>query len=317
VDVRNQDVPPDPGDRPLGFASVNALGQNGTTGGAGGPTVTVSTAAQFLDFIARPGPHVIRVNGLIALPPGMHNVTSHKSIIGVGASSGITGAGLNIGGPVSEITTPPPDAVRNVIIRNLIFRDSPDDAINVQMFAHHIWIDHNDLSDCFDGLIDIKRGADYVTVSWNHTHHHTKNMLLGHSDSNGPQDIGRLKVTYHHNWFDDTPQRNPRVRFGEPVHIFNNYFFSNSDVGVACQANAGCTVEANYFEDVEEPMSISYAGPRGRMVERNNVFVGESGAPEVGGSVANPASFYSYPLDNPNDVKALVMEGAGVGKLPF
>mgnify|MGYP006140738619 CR=1 FL=1 len=27
--------------------------------------------------------------------------------------------------------------------------------------------------------------------------------------------IGRLKVTYHHNWFDQTPQRNPRVRFGE------------------------------------------------------------------------------------------------------
>ena len=74
----------------------------------------------------------------------------------------------------------------------MIFRDSPDDAINVQMFAHHVWIDHNELSDCYDGLIDIKRGADYVTVSWNHTHHHTKTMLLGHSDTNGAQDIGRL-----------------------------------------------------------------------------------------------------------------------------
>jgi pectate lyase len=185
------------------------------------------------------------------------------------------------------------------------------------MFAHHVWIDHNELSDCYDGPIDIKRGSDYVTVSWNHTHHHTKNMLLGHSDTNGAQDIGRLRVTYHHNWFDDTPQRNPRVRFGEPVHIFNNYYFSNSDVGVACQANAGCTVEGNYFEDVEEPMTIRYSGPTGRMVQRNNVFVGTSGKPVVGGSVVDPASYYSYTLDNPADVKAIVVQGAGVGKLPF
>jgi pectate lyase len=318
VDVRPDSDPPPPPEQPVGFASVNALGQNGTTGGQGGPVVTVTTAAQLLDFIARPGPYVIRVDGMIVLPAAMHNVASHKTIVGVGAGSGLTGGGLNIGDPVSESTTPPPGGgVRNVIIRNLTFRDSPDDAINVQMFAHHVWIDHNDLSDCFDGLIDIKRGADFVTVSWNHTHHHTKNMLLGHSDSNAAQDVGHLKVTYHHNWFDDTPQRNPRVRFGDPVHIFNNYYFSNSDVGVACQANSGCLVEGNYFEDVEEPMTIRYAGPAGRLVQRDNVFVGESGTPVVGGSVGNPAAFYSYTLDNPADVKAIVMQGAGVGVLPF
>ncbi len=101
-----------------------------------------------------------------------------------------------------------------------------------------------------------------MTVSWNHTHHHTKNMLLGHDDSNGAQDVGRLKVSYHHNWFDATPQRNPRVRFGEPVHVYNNYFFYNTDTGVACQADAGCVVEGNYFENVEEPVTNTYAGPR-------------------------------------------------------
>ena len=128
--------------------------------------------------------------------------------------------------------------MHNVIIRNLTFRNATDDSINVQMFSHHVWIDHNDLAQGYDGLIDIKRGSSYVTVSWNHTHHHTKNMLLGHDDGNGAQDIGRLKVTYHHNWFDQTPQRNPRVRFGEPVHVYNNYYVYNTDVGVACQANA-------------------------------------------------------------------------------
>jgi pectate lyase len=206
--------------------------------------------------------------------------------------------------------------VHNVIVRNLIFRDFPDDGINVQMFSHHIWVDHNDLSNGFDGTVDVKRGSSYVTISWNHTHNHTKNMLLGHDDSAGPQDIGRLKVTYHHNWFNQTPQRNPRIRFGEPVHIFNNYYLHNTDIGVACQANAGCLVEANHFENVEEPVSNHYAGPAGRCVARNNVFTGaEPGQPDCSGTVEEPRNYYAYTLDDPNTVKAAVMAGAGVGRI--
>ncbi|MDG4823908.1 pectate lyase [Asanoa sp. WMMD1127] len=296
---------------PSGFATVDGT----TTGGAGGPTVAVDTAAELLTAIARTGPVTICVHGTIALPAGMHDVASDKSIVGVGGTAGITGGGFNIGGPVSGATTPPADAVHNVIIQNLSFRNASDDSINVQMFAHHVWIDHNDLAQGYDGLIDIKRGSSYVTVSWNHTHHHTKNMLLGHDDSNGAQDVGRLKVSYHHNWFDATPQRNPRVRFGEPVHVYNNYFFYNTDTGVACQADAGCVVEGNYFENVEEPVTNTYAGPRGRCVARLNVFAGESGAPECSGTVQEPSAYYAYTLDDASAVKALVTAGAGVGKV--
>ncbi|MFE2754456.1 polysaccharide lyase family 1 protein [Actinosynnema sp. NPDC059335] len=301
--------------RPTGFASVTAWGQSGTTGGEGGPTIEVDTAAEFLAAIAQTGPLNICVRGMLALPGPMHNVTSDKTIVGIGANSGLTGGGLNIGLPVSDATSPPADAVHNVIVRNLVFRNWADDAINVQMFSHHVWIDHNDLSNGYDGAIDIKRGSSYVTVSWNHTHNHTKNMLLGHDDGNGAQDVGRLKVTYHHNWFDRTPQRNPRVRFGEPVHVFNNYYVYNTDVGVACQADSGCVVEGNYFEDVEEPVSNSYAGPGGRCVARDNVFVGESGRPDCSGTVQEPRDYYAYALDDPNTVKAAVTAGAGVGKI--
>ena len=302
--------------RVIGFASVNALGQNGTTGGCGGPTVTVSTATDLLAAIARPGQLIIQVNGMITLPGPMHDVTSDKTIVGLGASSGFTGGGLNIGLPVDDaVTSPPANAVHNVIIRNLVFTGATDDSINVQMFSHHVWIDHNDLSNGFDGLVDIKRGSSYVTVSWNHTHHHTKNMLLGHDDGNGAQDVGRLKVTYHHNFFDQTPQRNPRVRFGEPVHVFNNYYLHNTDIGVACQANAGCVVEGNVFENTEEAYAIDYAGPRGRMVARNNVFIGESAGGTVGGTVQEPGTYYQYTVDNPNDVRALVTAGAGTGRI--
>jgi hypothetical protein len=200
-----------------GWAGVNALGQNGTTGGAGGPTVTVSTAADFISFAQRSGPFVIQVSGTITLT-AMTDVTSDKTIVGLGANSGFTGFGLNIGLPISDsITSPPANAVHNVILRNLRISNSADDDINVQMFSHHIWIDHNDLSTPNDGSLDIKRGSSYVTVSWNHAHDANKNMLLGHDDSNAAQDVGFLKVTYHHNWFDATRQRNPRVRFGNPV----------------------------------------------------------------------------------------------------
>jgi pectate lyase len=313
-------APPDPGNcrvagTPAGFASVSAWGRDGTTGGAGGAVVAADTAAELLAAIARPEPLTVCVSGTITLPAGMYDVASDKSIVGVGATAGITGGGFNIGLPVSAATTPPADAVHNVIIQNLSFRNATDDSINVQMFSHHVWLDHNDLAQGYDGLIDIKRGSSYVTVSWNHTHHHTKNMLLGHDDANSAQDTGRLKVSYHHNWFDATPQRNPRVRFGEPVHVYNNYYFYNTDTGVACQNNAGCLVEGNYFENVEEPVTNTYAGPAGRCVARNNVFVGESGAPVCSGTVQEASAYYAYTLDDPNAVKAIVTGGAGVGRV--
>jgi pectate lyase len=261
---------------------------------------------------------VVRVSGTIALPTGdsdgMHAVASDKTIVGLGDDASLTGGGLTIGLPVDEdVTSPPPDAVHNVVIRNLSISGATDDLVNVQMFSHHIWIDHNDLAEGYDGLIDIKRGSDYITVSWNHTHDHAKNMPLGHDDDNGAQDIRRLRVTYHHNWYDETPQRNPRVRFGEPVHVYSNYYLNNSDTGPACRVDAGCLIEANCFEDVEEPMTNDYAGRSGDIVERDNHFAGETGPPVVGGQVADPGAFHAYEPHPAAEVKVLVPAGAGTG----
>jgi pectate lyase len=297
---------PDPGDGPVGYASVNALGQNGTTGGAGGPVVTVSNATQLLDYIFRTGPYVVQVDGMITVPAAMHKVASDKTIVGLGSNSGISGGGLNM-----------TNGVKNVIIRNLRFINASDDSVNIQESSHHVWIDHCDFSFGYDGLLDIKRGSDYVTVSWNHFHDHDKTMLLGHDDANAAQDLGHLRVTYHHNWFDGTVQRHPRVRFAEPVHVFNNYYFANSGYGVASTMNAGVLVEGNYFENVQNPTVIQTGtSDPGRLVQRNNVFAG-SGAPQTAGSVSEPSAYYSYTLDNPADVKSIVTAGAGVGKLGF
>ena len=51
------------------------------------------------------------------------------------------------------------------------------------------------------GYVDIIRESNYITVSWNHFHNHDLTSLVGHDD-NYTADRGKLKVTYHHNWFD-------------------------------------------------------------------------------------------------------------------
>ncbi|HEV8561551.1 MAG TPA: hypothetical protein VGR06_34970 [Actinophytocola sp.] len=290
-------------DAPIGFAAVNALGQNGTTGGAAGPTVTVTNATDLAHYAGLNTPYTILVSGRITFDD-MITVVANKSILGLGSTAEISGGGLQMGS-----TTRPGN---NVIVRNLRFTNASDDSISVTNSAHHVWIDHNDFSNGFDGLLDIKRQSDFVTVSWNHFHDHSKTALLGHSDT-FTQDVGHLRVTYHHNFFDGSEQRHPRVRFGEPVHVFNNYYLNNGLYGVASTMNAGVLVEGNYFQNVAHPSHVGYekSGP-GRLVERNNVYV-NSGLPETAGSVVEPRTYYPYILDNPADVPTVVRNGAGVG----
>jgi pectate lyase len=279
---------------PTGWATENG----GTTGGGDAAPVTVTTAEELKAALAADGPGVIHVKGMIALD-GMVKVGSDTTILGVGADSGITGGGLNV------------SHASNVIIRNMNFKDSSDDAINVEG-STNVWIDHNSLSNAYDGAIDIKRGSDYITVSWNHISDQNKSMLLGHSDDNGAEDEGKLRVTYDHNWFEGD-QRSPRVRFGNPVHVYNNYYDGVSKYGVASTDGAGVLVEANDFENTNDPYHLGEAasGP-GSLVAKDNQLV-NSGEGETGGTVA-PIP-YTYSVDPASEVKSIVTAGAGAGKI--
>jgi len=288
------------GESAIGFASVSALGLNGTSGGAGGPTVKVTNSHDFLDYISRDGAYIIQLSGTVNLS-GMNKVRSDKTIIGLGSDALITGGGLNL------------SDVSNIIIQNITFTDASDDSINLQTYTHHVWIDHCDFSNGYDGLIDIKRGSDYVTVSWNKFSNHHKTCLLGHSDDNASQDVGHLKISYHHNWFNGTSGRHPRVRFSELCHVFNNYYVDN-DYGIASTCDAEVLVEGNYFKNVDSPTHVGYGSSwDGDLVERENVFVG-SGSPETRGSVPEASSYYTYKLDKAADIPRIVGAGAGVGE---
>ncbi|WP_369166858.1 polysaccharide lyase family 1 protein [Streptomyces sp. R28] len=291
---------------PTGFAAVDALGRNGTTGGAGGPTVIATTTEQFLEYIDTTGPLVIRVQGTIDIT-SKQGVRPDKTIVGVGSSAVVNGGGLDF------------YRSHNVIVRNIRFTGAEDDAVNVGQESHHIWIDHNEFVAPVDGAVDIVRGSQYVTVSWNWFNKTDKSMLLGHSDANSGQDTGKLKVSIHHNFFDGSRQRHPRVRFGEPVHVYNNYYKGNALYGVASTMNAGVLVEGNYFDAVPHPCysasGYDGSGP-GRLVQRDNVFAGAgTGACETNGTVTEPRTYYAYTLDPATDVPSLVRAGAGVGKI--
>ena len=274
----------------VGFASANG----GTTGGEGGETVTVSSADEFLAAISAEGPAVVQIDGTMEIS-GMNDVASDKTIEG----GTISGGGLTMSG------------VSNIIVRNVTFTGADDDSINIEEGSTNIWIDHNDFSNGFDGLLDIKRGSDFITVSWNHFHDHDKTALLGHSDDNASQDEGHLRVTYHHNWFEGTNQRHPRVRFGDPVHVFNNFYDNVGSYGVASTNEAGVVVEGNYFLNTDSPTVIQTgSSPEGNVVERDNVFDG-SGEPETRGSAQEPSGFYDYTLDPAESIPDLVSAGAG------
>jgi pectate lyase len=283
---------------PVGFASLNG----GTSGGSSSTVVTVTSASALKSALSSSTSQTVRVSGLITIS-GMYSVASNKTVIGVGSGSGISGGGLNLSG------------VKNVIIRNLVFKNAGDDSINVQTNTTNVWIDHNDLSNGYDGLIDIKRGSDFITVSWNHLHDHDKSMLLGHSDDNASQDLGHLRVTYVHNWFDGTGQRHPRVRFANPVHVLNNYYNDIGSYGVASTENAGVFVERNYFENVDNP-TITQTGDSdsGNLKVLNNYKV-NSGTEQVRNGAAVTAIPYSYTPEANNKVKATVTAGAGTGKI--
>lgn len=94
--------------------------------------------------------------------------------------------------------------------------------------SNNVWIDHNDLSsdinhgvDYYGYAISILHGSDWITISWNkfYAHHRVSTgtllsgnalptniltvvYLVGHSDSNSSEDLGKLHVSYHHNYFD-------------------------------------------------------------------------------------------------------------------
>ncbi|GLJ28727.1 hypothetical protein SUGI_0566140 [Cryptomeria japonica] len=95
------------------------------------------------------------------------------------------------------------------------------DAISIQS-AKQVWIDHNTLSHCDDGLIDVTLGSNKITISNNWFFNHNEAMLLGNSDED--QADKNMMITVAFNRFGPgLMQRMPRIRKGY-AHVANNFY---------------------------------------------------------------------------------------------
>ncbi|MED6183221.1 hypothetical protein PIB30_036010 [Stylosanthes scabra] len=95
------------------------------------------------------------------------------------------------------------------------------DAIRL-VTASKIWIDHNTLHDCQDGLLDVTRGSTDVTISNNWFRNQDKVMLLGHDDGYIRDQNMKVTVVYNH-FGPNCNQRMPRIRHGY-AHVANNLY---------------------------------------------------------------------------------------------
>ncbi|NUP66698.1 MAG: polysaccharide lyase family 1 protein [Nonomuraea sp.] len=207
---------------------------------------------------------------------------SNVTLIGLGDDAALKSFGVRISG------------ADNVIVRNLTITDTSDcfpqwdptdgeegnwnaSFDNVEVSAStHVWLDHNTLSDgdnpdsgqplyfgrpyqVHDGLLDVVRASNYVTMSWNHLSNHDKVTLIGNTDS--PTKYGeadKLKVTLHHNYFEGLGQRTPRVRFGQ-VHVYDNYYTGGDAYEYSIGVGFGSQVyaESNAFDGVPAAKVLS------------------------------------------------------------
>lgn len=194
------------------------------------------------------------LNGDIVIE-NKQNALSSITMEGVGNDAVANGWGLRI------------KNASNVEVRNIGFMltDAGEgDNVGLQQDNDHIWV-HN--CDMFygaaggdadqakgDGALDAKKST-YITFSYNHFWDSGKSNLLGLSEGT----VSGLYITYHHNWYDHSDSRHPRVRYYS-AHVYNNYYDGNSKYGAGSTLGSSVFMESNFFRNCKYPMLTSQQG---------------------------------------------------------
>lgn len=285
----------------IGYAMVDGK----TTGGTGGQTVVVTSYSALKSAATSNTAMIIKVSGKIT-GTGFISVASNKTILGEKGSS-LEGVGLLMYGTSNVI-------IRNMTIRNVVTYSN----IVIKEGAHHVWVDHCDLSsdrnhgwDYYDGLLDVGNRADYVTLSYNRLHDNHIPMLIGFGDNN-TNDIGKLRVTVYKNYFYNVSERQPCTRFGY-MHVFNNYMQNGSGYGIGVTMGATVRTDNNYFENQQYPIYTEFNAKPGFVSGAStNIYKG-SGANKISTAASTWVPTYEYKseLIPAANVPAVVMANAG------
>ncbi|WP_431243692.1 T9SS type A sorting domain-containing protein [Flavobacterium sp. P21] len=184
-----------------------------------------------------------------------NNASSYVTIEGIGNDAVANGWGVRL------------KSASNIEVSNLGFMNcnsTAGDNVGMQQDNDHIWVHNCDLfygnagSDADqikgDGALDNK-SSTYITLSYNHFWDNGKASLLGLSEGT----TTGLYITYHHNWFDHSDSRHPRVRYYS-AHIYNNYYDGNAKYGAGSTMGSSLFVEGNYFRNAKHPMLTSLQG---------------------------------------------------------
>ncbi|WNG28558.1 hypothetical protein F0U62_34575 [Cystobacter fuscus] len=223
------------------------------------------------------------------------NVKSNKTVIGMGDGATLYGASFNLGNQ------------ENLIFRNLDIRDvnpgliEAGDGFTITS-SKHVWIDHCSISLISDGYLDVGTTAsetsvhpDYITLSWSYINGRNPYQCGGqHSFVNF---ANNAKMTWHHNWYDNSSGRNPKLGGAlMQAHLYNNYWLNTSYFCITAAENAQARVESNYFENASKPHWLQ--APGAIAIDSGNVYTGKSTSTsrDVGGSVFSVP--YSYSKDS-------------------
>ncbi|KAJ0312180.1 hypothetical protein COL516b_001252 [Colletotrichum fioriniae] len=279
-----------------GFASLNG----GTTGGAGGTEVTVTTQADLEKYASASGKYVIKISGRITISPlGKEiKIASDKTVIGLGTSGELYQGGLGLNG------------ARNIIIRNLkIGHTNLNDGVEndrdgVQAdTVSNIWIDHCLFEDGGDGLVDLRKDTTYFTVSNNIFRNHDKTFGIGWTEN------VTARGTINHNWFDNTNQRNPSADNLAQAHLYNNYLYGVTSYGHYARGSTNARVENVFFEKTKNPLTKDSGAVLNASGNTYKSCTGTTAANS--GTSFDPKSLYSYTLTATADVPAYVKANAG------
>ena len=234
-------------------------------------------------------------------------VTAGLTLEGIGTDATINGFGIVIKNSSNV-------EVRNLGLMNC--NSEEGDSIGLQQSNDHVWVHNCDIfygdagSDADqakgDGALDTKKST-YITHSYNHFFDTGKSNLQGMKSESTEN-----YITYHHNWYDHSDSRHPRIRTCT-VHIYNNYFDGNAKYGVGMTMGGSAFVEANYFRSTAtmKPMLISgqgtdalgegtFSGETGGVIKAyNNTFDGNvSFIPHT----QNATSFDAYVATSRNEM---------------
>ncbi len=248
-------------------------------------------------------PIAIRLIGNIGDPANMpkgdlmlDTVTAGMTIEGIGTDATANGWGIVLKNCVDV-------EVRNVGTMNC--NSDEGDNIGLQQSDSYCWVHNCDFfygdagSDADqvkgDGALDTKK-SHHITHSYNHFFDNGKCNLQGASASDTSN-----YITYHHNWYDHSDSRHPRVRVAT-VHVYNNYYDGNAKYGIGSTTGSSVFAENNYFRNCKLPILTAMQGSDLKYAENpdKGTFSGEDGGTikAYGNYMEGQKDFIPYSADN-------------------